>query len=254
MVKTQKARRSPSSTTGTRTISKTSTLPNFRDSLSSQTSFETADPNDPTPEDDSDDKQLSEDNHRLSPVAESPLRSLKYPKIPRASNQLVPRSPRSSTRRSREEGKFYVRPLPSPSPSPSSSSLLVKRRGERQAVQLEQQLVLKDPFTTPTRRELRAHQTHHQTQHRRNGSANSWEHTPASKIDQRSFSGSPLVNPSAVIRPLSIVKKTEVERPSAQRSEEMVGLSSPVWIPHLTPTRKGDDLFISVGWGGNHRG
>jgi hypothetical protein len=27
------------------------------------------------------------------------------------------------------------------------------------------------------------------------------------------------------------------------------GLKSPVWVPRLTPSRKGEDLFISVGWG-----
>ncbi|KAF2627400.1 hypothetical protein BU25DRAFT_63062 [Macroventuria anomochaeta] len=242
--KTRKAHRSPS-TTGSRTISKTSTRPTFRDSVSSQTSFETADPNDPTPEDDSSDKQLSDDN-KLSPVAESPIHTLRYPKVPRASNQLVPRSPKTaqgSTRRSREEEHSYVRPLPEP------SSLLIKRRGEREAVQLEQKLVLKDPFTTPTRREMRAYQT----QHKRILSGNSWEHTPASKVERHSYSNSPLVNEEDVVRPLSIVKKTDVKRESGQGGE-MIGLKSPVWIPHLTPTRKGDDLFISVGWGDNLRG
>ena len=237
--------RNPSSTTGSRTVSKTSTRPTFRDSISSQTSFETADPNDPTPEDDSDDKQLSDDN-KLSPVAESPIHSLRYPKVPRASNQMVPRSPPAgSTRRSREEGRFYVRPLPEP------SSLLVKRRGEREALQLENKLVLRDPFVTPTKREMR----HHGNQHRRNVSANSWEHTPASKVERYSVGGSPLVVGSAedVVRPLSIVKKADGKRVSGQGGE-MVGLKSPVWIPHLTPTRKGDDLFISVGWGDNLRG
>ncbi|KAF2997161.1 hypothetical protein E8E13_005576 [Curvularia kusanoi] len=241
VVKTRKAQRFPSSTTGSRTVSKTSTRPTFRDSISSQTSFETADPNDPTPEDDSENKQLSDDN-KLSPVAESPIHGLKYPKVPRASNQLVPRSPMGSTRRSREEGKFYVRALPSP------SSLLVKRRGEREAVQLEQQLVLKDPFTTPTRRELRAHQH----QHMRNGSANSWEHTPTSKVEQRSYNNSPLANTDIVVRPLSIVKKTDVQKQSVHGGDS-TGLKSPAWVPHLTPTRKGDDLFISVGWGNNPR-
>jgi hypothetical protein len=149
-----------------------------------------------------------------------------------------------STRRSREEGKFYVRPLPSP------SSLLVKRRGEREAVQLEQNLALKDPFVTPTRRELRQHSN----PHRRNVSANSWEHTPASKVERYSVGRSPLVIGSEedVVRPLSIVKKANGKRVSGQEGE-MIGLKSPVWIPHLTPARKGDDLFISVGWGDNLR-
>ncbi|KAH6642166.1 hypothetical protein C7974DRAFT_96519 [Boeremia exigua] len=235
--KTRKKRRSPSSTSGSRTISKTSTRPTFRDSASSQTSFETADPNDPTPDDDQD-KQLSDDN-KLSPVAESPIHGLKYPKVPRASNQLVPRSP---PRISREQGRFYVRPLP------EHSSLLVKRRGKREAVQLEQQLVLKDPFTTPTRRELRAHQN----QQSRTVSANSWERTPESKIEQYSYNNSPVVKQEDMVRPLSIIKKTDINRDSGQGGQ-MIGLKSPVWIPHLTPTRKGDDLFISVGWGDNLR-
>ncbi|KAF9700811.1 hypothetical protein EKO04_001826 [Ascochyta lentis] len=232
-----KARRSPGTTLGSRTVSRTSTRRTFRDSTSSQTSFETADPNDPTPEDDSDDKQLSDDN-KLSPVAESPIHALRYPKVPRASNQSVPRSPKmGSTRKSREEGRFYVRPLPEP------SSLLVKRRGQREAQQLENKLVLKDPFVTPTRRQMRAHT--------RNASANSWEHTPASKIERQSYNDSPVVSEVDVVRPLSIVKKTDVAARQSREGGEMIGLKSPIWIPHLTPTRKGEDLFISVGWGDN---
>jgi hypothetical protein len=61
-----------------------------------------------------------------------------------------------------------------------------------------------------------------------------------------------LINQVDVVRPLSIVKKTDVAlRQSKEMGGEMIGLKSPVWIPHLTPTRKGDDLFISVGWGDN---
>jgi hypothetical protein len=257
-----KVRRAPPSasttgsrTIGSRTISKTSTRPTLRDSFASQTSFETADPDDPTPEDDSDSKQLSDDA-KLSPVAESPIHKLKYPKVPRASNQLVPRSPpMGSTRRSREEGRFYVRPLPEP------SSLLVKRRGEREAVNLEKKLVLKDPFTTPTRRQLRnasgasnaggARDVSGASEQRdMSKRVNSWEHTPRSKVD---VYGSPAitVHEADRPRPLSIVKKRDSV---GVQGGEMVGLKSPVWIPHLTPTRKGDDLFISVGWGDNLRG
>ncbi|KAL1646254.1 hypothetical protein SLS61_007919 [Didymella pomorum] len=251
-----KVRRAPpsSSTTGSRTtnsrsVSKTSTRPTLRDSFASQTSFETADPNDPTPEDDAD-KQLSDDA-KLSPVAESPIHGLKYPKVPRASNQLVPRSPPiGSMRQSREEGRFYVRPLPEP------GSLLVKRRGEREATDLERKLVLKDPFTTPTRRQLQQRNisgardiSGASTVRDAGKRVNSWEHTPRSKID---VYGSPAitVHEADRPRPLSIVKK----RDSVAAEGEMVGLKSPIWIPHLTPTRKGDDLFISVGWGDNLRG
>jgi len=27
------------------------------------------------------------------------------------------------------------------------------------------------------------------------------------------------------------------------------GLKSPVWVPRLTPRKKGEDLFLEVGWG-----
>jgi hypothetical protein len=31
------------------------------------------------------------------------------------------------------------------------------------------------------------------------------------------------------------------------------GLKSPVWVPRLTPRRKGEDLFLEVGWGDGAR-
>lgn len=129
-----------------------------------------------------------------------------------------------------------MRPLPEP------SSLLVKRRGEKEALQLEGKLTLKDPFVTPTRTELRRHV--------RGNSAESWTHTPNSKIERRSAMYGTEVDS---VRPLSIVKKTDVVLARGRESREMEALKSPVWIPHLTPTRKGDDLFISVGWGGGRR-
>jgi hypothetical protein len=27
------------------------------------------------------------------------------------------------------------------------------------------------------------------------------------------------------------------------------GLKSPVWVPRLTPRKKGEDMFLEVGWG-----
>ncbi|KAH9842107.1 hypothetical protein Tdes44962_MAKER07712 [Teratosphaeria destructans] len=62
-------------------------------STGSNTSFESTDPDEPTP---------PEEDKQLSPVAEhSPIAAIKYPKIPRSSNQAVPRSPPAqlSTRR-----------------------------------------------------------------------------------------------------------------------------------------------------------
>ena len=52
----------------------------------SDTSFESTDPDEPTPPD--------EDDKQLTPVKEhSPIAGIKYPKVPRSSNQAIPRSP-----------------------------------------------------------------------------------------------------------------------------------------------------------------
>ncbi|TID19130.1 hypothetical protein E6O75_ATG06251 [Venturia nashicola] len=65
------------------------------DSQASYTSFESmGSDEDPTPP--------QEEDKRLSPVHESPVSYLRYPKVPRASNQIVPRTPPS--RWDRESG------------------------------------------------------------------------------------------------------------------------------------------------------
>jgi hypothetical protein len=236
--------RKPSSTTSrtaSRTVSRTST--NIRDSASSQTSFETADPNDPTP-DDEDDKQLSDDN-KLSPVAESPISRLRYPKVPRTTNQFVPRSPTLSTQKQRNQRASTYTQEP--------SSLLVKRRGEQEAHELEARLnvhpVLGDPFVSPARKPR---------SHVRSTSAESWTQTPQSKIDRSGrgrssmWQDSPFAKESRAdaVQPLNIKRNTGE---MATKQTFVDGLKSPTLIPHLTPTRKGDDLFISVGWGSGGR-
>lgn len=67
----------------------------------------------------------------------------------------------------------------------------------------------------------------------------------------------------APVKPLNVKRAREGESLSVRRKRDEMkeinvgrdvdidegGLKSPVWVPRLTPTRKGDDLFISVGWG-----
>jgi hypothetical protein len=268
-----------SGSTVSRTASRTST--NIRDSSSSQTSFETADISDPTPEDEDDDKQLSDDN-KLSPVAESPISKLRYPKIPRASNQLVPRSPRSPRSPQTMNSLKGPRNQPTPrrnQPSPPSTSHLLQNRHKNLAPLLLETRVplklntpkdialvprgpLKDPFTSPPRART----------HMRSNSTESWSTTPYSKVDRKSRTQSGMWPSSPAmydeIRPLNVRRKaTNLQQPlSVRRNQDemseinvgrdvnhdaaMNGLKSPVWIPRLTPTRKGEDLFISVGWGG----
>jgi hypothetical protein len=233
----------------------------FRDSFSSQTSFETADPNDPTPEEEDSDKQLSADESKLSPVAESPISNLRYPKVPRSSNQLVPRSPKLlQSPRSHHPGHGNA---PSPRRAPSPSMLFQNRRKDLAPLLLETRLplkltapkdmarqepALKDPFRSPPR----------QHRHARSNSTESWSTTPHSKIDRKSRTQSGMWSSSPAmydeVKPLNVRRKgmrDEMTEINVGRDVDIdeEGLKSPVWVPRLTPRRKGDDLFLSVGWG-----
>jgi hypothetical protein len=229
--------------TVSRATSKASSNP--RDSIYSQTSFETVDANDPTPEDDDDDKQLSSDDNRLSPVMESPISGLRYPKVPRASNQLVPRSPRSP---------LSQRSSGSPRDMAAPSSLLAKRRGEKEALQFGGQLHLGSPIQTdPNRAKSRR-------QHMRSTSMETFALAAlappslrASRVQSGQWRKSPAMYDPDVVQPLRISKQPpHPQTPAhlAQQSQpvDMNGLKSPAWVPRLTPTRQGDDLFISVSY------
>jgi hypothetical protein len=203
---------------------------NIRDSFSSQTSFET-DRNDPTPEDEDDDRQLN--GGKLSPVAESPLSSLRYPKVPRASNVYVPRSPRSPLSLNGQD---------SPQQAPSPSSLFMKRRGDQGALRLDSPAHTGSPIGSEIRQQTRRYR-----QHLRSTSDATWSTIRTSERSTRTQSGlwprSPAMYESDIVRPLTIRSKTQLLPPPA---EEMQALKSPAWVPRLTPTRQGDDLLISV--------
>ncbi|KAF2809063.1 uncharacterized protein BDZ99DRAFT_499387 [Mytilinidion resinicola] len=192
-----------------------------RESMSSNTTFESADLDDPTPEDESDDM-----DKQLSPVAESPISNLRYPKVPRASNQAVPRSPKSplSPQRQNRNQAMQAR---TQSPTPS---LLVKRRGEKHAQELEHRLWTPEPFGQSPRRKMNSRQGHV-----RSGSDDSMART-AQWAESRHKRQSKSV--------------TDFETQYAYRfrsaEPEMEALKSPLWVPKLTPTRQGDELFISV--------
>jgi hypothetical protein len=217
-----------SSSTISRANSTAST--NIRDSFSSQTSFET-DRNEHTPEDEEDDRQL--DGGKLSPVTESPLSSLRYPKIPRASNIFVPRSPNSP---------LSVNSQDSPRRGPSPSSLFMKRRGEQGALRLDSPVHTGSPIGSEIRQQTRRYR-----QHLRTTSDETWSTLRTSERSTRTQSGlwpkSPAMYEPDVVRPLTIRSKTQLLPPPA---EEMQALKSPAWVPRLTPTRQGDDLLISV--------
>ncbi|KAI6963934.1 hypothetical protein D0869_14016 [Hortaea werneckii] len=236
---------------------RTSTGVSRRDSRASETSFESTDPDEPTPPE--------EDDKQLSPVAEtehSPIAKVRYPKIPRSSNQAIPRSPPVKLMTSPDLPKNDRSTLPShqrqqrrtpdaPASSPvtpqrqmtdastlSGSTLAVKRRGDSAAHDLEKRLVIDTSHSrggsharSPPRKELEPRTS---PLHGYGRSAR----TPPN--------GQPLRAPStAMLSPDSVSssRKQVVRTPKAQE----VVLKSPLWEPKLTPSRRGEDLYLEVG-------
>lgn len=106
--------------------------PMRKPSRASDTSFESVDPEEPTPP--------TEDDKQLTPLQESPISGLRYPKVPRSSNQAIPRSPLMMASR-RQTGSFQAqRPM-------MPSTLLAKRRGDDAPSALQQGL-----WTLPSQR------------------------------------------------------------------------------------------------------
>lgn len=221
----------PSSSNVSQATSKAST--NIRDSFSSQTSFESIDPDDPTPEYEDEDKRLSGD--KLSPVAESPISNLRYPKVPRASNQLVPRSPKSP------QSQRSQRSQDSPRRAPEPSSLLAKRRGDQGGLHLD------SPFGSPNRVEVKNHMRQYR-QHLRSNSMETWSPVRTSERSTRTQSGqwpkSPAMYEPDVVQPLRVHSRLQQQ----PRSVEMEALKSPAWVPRLTPRRQGEDLLLDVSY------
>ena len=149
-----------------------------RQSAASDTSFESTDPDEPTPPEE-EDKQLTPVQDTPVEDSPSPIAGIRYPKVPRSSNQSVPRSPNlkqspdkkqpPNIKLSRgvatrpEAGAASTKDLPSqiplkataapkqnpitpPSrthsktPSLSGSTLAAKRRGNSAAIDMEQRL------------------------------------------------------------------------------------------------------------------
>lgn len=186
-----------------------------RSSRSSDTSFESTDPDEPTPP----------VEKQLTPVAESPVR---YPKVPRPSNQAVPRSidpartPEKQFIRPAQQHRYYATPTNkpaqaarSPHPGYADSAYATKTPSPNPTV---------DAWRTPQRHGSPAGEAKHMM----SGALG----LPSNPKDVRGPSQSrnmALRSPSD-----SEVKGQEVTARSQFRE------------PKLTPTRRGDDLFISV--------
>ena len=192
-------------------------LKTARASQSSETSFESVDPEEPTPP--------TEVEKQLSPLAESSIAALRYPKVPRASNQAIPRSPpiMMSPSMPRTQQRVPER----------LETLLSKRRGNDTAEDLERRFRMgnlsrgascktmssKDSMASNSTDPLPSHRQHHKAE------------TP--------FRG----KGKEVLGPLP--RKQLSPPTNIAKSPEMT-IASPLFGPKLTPSRRGDDLFISV--------
>ncbi|KAK5114094.1 hypothetical protein LTR62_002663 [Meristemomyces frigidus] len=295
----------PKPTYPPRAVRRGSSKTSKRESGGSDTSFESTDPDEPTPPD--------EEDKQLSPVEEhSPISRVRYPKVPRSSNQSIPRSPPMQTlsptydpapmqtlsptydparsvrrvvspreqQTQREIPRDDRAALPSrtqlqpvtpeqqtiSSPSASSlrgTTLAAKRRGD--SPEVNKQLVIATtnlrvagrrpsedqtvifPAPTPPRTSSVKNNVGHDSPLKGYGrTTNTSQTTPTPPNTTRRptdprLQSPGMKSPSSGHRIVHHVIDVDGER------SQQVGLESPVWEPKLTPSRRGDDLFLEVG-------
>ena len=215
-------------------------LESGRNSCTSDTSFESLG-NDPTPP-----KEVFK---TLSPVEESPISSIRYPKVPRSSNQIVPRrsptgaqSPAGSPGTGKEwQWRPDISRLDDGTDSNrSTSTLLAKRRGENAALEIE--------------RHLGIPRSHHALSSS-GGSSN--PHSPKTASSSNTLGASTMLWQPPGYRQSRFATALRNRVPVSNGGREVTWiedsamspttvLRSPMWEPRLTPTRRGDDLMLSV--------
>lgn len=236
----------------------------------SDTSFESNEPEEPTPP--------VMDNRSLSPVAESPVSGIRYPKVPRPSNQAVSRlsKPGLSPRRLPDEVSRSTTPdrsiPPTRSHTPraletdgtrasahSGSTLAAKRRGGGVAHDLEQGLHIQDSALSRNASRS-ASPDLHRHEHRHSRDPQSAPRRQSNELESPlkgygravgrrrppSYAGNAYGPLSPDWRSSPAGGRT-AETPRI-RGQEVV-LKSPLWEPKLTPSRKGDDLYLNVSVG-----
>lgn len=208
-----------------------------RSSVGSDTSFESTDPDEVTPPD--------EQDRQLSPVAESED-SIRYPKVPRSSNQAVPRSPQPTlspnyrptsvwpSEIGRSPGKVHTPPPVTPpnrQTSLTGSTLAAKRLGSSAANSLSSGLYIKS--NTPS-------QASPLKGYGRPAYSIRGGRPPLSQR-KLSYAGTGY-GPS----PEPHTPEMQSPWPKILRTDREVVLKSPLWEPKLTPSRRGEDLYLSV--------
>ena len=222
----------------------------YRCSGGSETSFESTDPDEITPPEEID--------RHLSPVPEgdSPSNNVKYPKVPRSSNQAVPRSPQPTLSPSYQHSQVWplreeahTPPKPStPTPktpqhahqaSLSGSTLAAKRLGSSAADCLSNGLhirSLSNPQSSPLKGYGRPANS--------NSIRGARGGRPPVSLRKPSYAGTGYGPDPEYDLPHT--PEMSSPGPKILRTDREVVLRSPLWEPKLTPSRRGEDLFLSV--------
>jgi hypothetical protein len=248
------------------------------DSNGSDTSFESNASDEPTPPEELD--------RQLTPVQEaSPISRITYPKIPRSSNQAVPRSPgpklspglklsplqikRANARPqdsrpglpSHPQQYLHRREKSQPDPvtpqhqgTPNStlsgSTLAARRQGNSAAQDLERRLHLTDSSHSRTNSTATTKVTKSEP-----NSGKSLYHPNERNVKAESplkgygrvASGGRRVSRGQIGPEMKTPGPQLWRSPGLPGQPQEVMLKSPLWEPKLTPSRKGDDLYLSVG-------
>ncbi|KAK3111880.1 hypothetical protein LTR53_012434 [Teratosphaeriaceae sp. CCFEE 6253] len=252
-------------------------------SAGSDTSFESTDPDEPTPPD--------EEDKQLSPVAEhSPIAAIRYPKVPRSSNQSIPRSPpmrltpAKSPRRHKQQQQQqrmvvpkddrstlpsngaqvsadYVtpeRPATS-SPSLTGSTLAAKRTGNGGAAAGAEKRLYIDTSHSRSNPHIRG-ESKPQITPPRFSAGGTRQESPLKGYGRVTSAGSGAGARGGRLNSKPAAAAHGQHTPDTKGSQSwtlqhggfagdlsQVVLKSPLWEPKLTPRRRGDDLFLEVG-------
>nr|OQO07276.1 hypothetical protein B0A51_18635 [Rachicladosporium sp. CCFEE 5018] len=238
----------------------------------SETSFESGGDDDITP-------PLDEDGRRLSAVPEStsPGLDVRYPQVPKPSGQVLPRSPRpalspSSTIWEADEVSKspncqitkHIRPtqpitpqrVPTNAPV-ASSTLAAKRRGDDAAHNLEQGLNI-DGLSHSRKNSQSALPSKVDTQPPQIPTQRTRQDSPLKGYGRQTTT--PPGRPAAARKPsyagTGYGYSPETPRnhtlspgPRVIRTDREPLVRSPLWEPKLTPSRRGEDLYLDVSLG-----
>ncbi|TKA22272.1 hypothetical protein B0A50_08234 [Salinomyces thailandicus] len=232
-------------------------IPGSRDSRASDTSFESTDPDEPTPPDE-------EKPNQLSPVAEtaqSPVAHIRYPKIPRSSNQSIPRSPPILSSPSQHKVKNTETASPVHARAREQHNTASPRTPQRPPpvfpggeLSGTTQVSTTKPRPTQQEKTPNPETPTPSLPHKSNPQIPPTvpASSPLKSYGRRSTRKPPpslTLHSTPTPTPTSNRQKTPRSPDSSGQEvwQRRSGLESPLWKPKLTPRRRGEDLFLEVG-------